>query len=115
MIDHLNERRNFDSYSIEPDRGLQVLLADGAATDTIPLLARGANPKYLYICVYGGTLLNIITFAPGGTAPSATNGLILGIQRDNAEVLNVTGYTEISRLETGDGTSGYTLYPLADF
>ncbi len=115
MIGHLNERRNFDSYSIEPDRGFQVLTADGAATNTIPMLANGEFPKFLYICVYGGTIGNGIEFAPGGTVPTMGQGIYLPVRRGCATVLNVTGYTQISRRESGDGTSSYTLYPLADF
>lgn len=115
MIDHLNERRNFSSYSIQPDRGLQVLTADGFGTETIPLLEGGQVPKYLYICFYGGTIGNAIDFLGGATPPVAGDGLILSVRKDNVEVLNVAGYTQISWRENGDGTSGFTLYPLADF
>lgn len=115
MIDHLNERRNFDSYSIQPDRGLQVLGATGTATETIPLLEGGQVPKYLYICYYGGLISNVIEFNPGPDVPPIVTAIVLSIKKDNSVVLSVIGNTVISWRETGDGTSSFTLYPLADF
>jgi len=114
MQRYINELRNFPVFSIDPDRGSQQLLANAVGTLNIPTTASGLRAKYVYICVYGGTTSNRIEFTPGGTSGAAGETYVLTPLRDCAVTLNVTGYSQISWREVGDGTSNFTVYPLSD-
>jgi hypothetical protein len=116
-MDWINPRRNFESFSIQPGRGLNISF-DGSGTETIPTLEGGQVPKYIYVCIYGPSSVQGV-FALGGTLPSEAEtlgGWKLSLFQDCAETVCCTGYTEFSWLKAfGPSTARLTIYPLADF
>jgi hypothetical protein len=122
-MDWINPRRNFESFSIEPGRGLTVDFGDPSqsGTETIPTLAGGQVPKYIYVCIYGDHAgSDHGQFALGGTLPTdgasgTAGGWVLNTKRDCAQVVNCTGYTEISWVQGFGPGCKLTIYPLADF
>jgi hypothetical protein len=119
-MDWINPLRNFESFSIQPGRGLTVAF-DGDGTETIPTLEGGQVPKYIYVCIYTGGASDHGQFALGGTAPTdgasgTAGGWVLSNHRDCAIVVNCVGYTELSwHQDFGPGSGFLTIYPLADF
>jgi hypothetical protein len=119
-MDWINCRRNFESFSIQPGRGLTVDFS-GDGTETIPTLEGGQVPKYIYVCIYNDHLgSDHGQFALGGTAPTdgatgTAGGWVLNTGRDCAMVVNCTGYTELSWHQDFGAGGTLTIYPLADF
>jgi len=113
-----SDRMNFQALSIEPNQGVQYLnMTVGAGTDSIPLLASGASPKFCSFVAYQtGAANSLIFISLGSTQPGGGgDGYLIGPRANSAKVLNVTGYTDFSWYVTGAGLASLTVYPLADF
>jgi hypothetical protein len=115
MAAGISEWKNFAVISIGNAEGTNTANIDSGAAITIPLLAGGVQPKFIYVAIGGGPATNKCVIAPGDTVVFANEGYVLQSATNCSVILNVHGYTELRYHETGDGTSTLYIYPLSDF